>query len=199
MKRTLILITALILSIGVFAQLSPGDIAPDFTLKNVDGKMVSLSDYSGEKGAIVIFTCNGCPVAKAYEQRILDLDKKYAKKGYPVIAINPNDPAIATADSYEKMQIRAKEKKYSFPYLFDEKQDVFPAYGATKTPHTFLLNKDGNDFKVSYIGAIDDNQRSAQVEEKFLENAIAAIGSGKTPSPTETLAVGCGIKVKKSE
>jgi len=197
MKRTLVLVTVLGLSLGVFAQLSPGDRAPEFNLKNVDGEMVSLSDAAGEKGAILIFTCNGCPVAKAYEQRIIELDKKYRNQGYPVIAVNPNDPEVTPVDSYENMQKRSEEKAYPFPYLFDEDQDVFPAYGATKTPHTYLLKREGKKFKVSYIGAIDDNQRSAQVEEKYLENAISAVGSGKTPKPSETRAVGCGIKIKK--
>ena len=197
MKKSISIFFALLISIGVFAQLSPGDRAPGFQLKNVDGEMVSLDDAAGEKGAIVIFTCNGCPVAKAYEKRIIELDKKYRDQGYPVIAINPNDPELAPVDSYENMQALAKEKDYPFPYLFDEKQEVFPAYGATKTPHTYLLKREGKKFKVGYIGAIDDNQRSAQVEEKFVENAIAALGNGKQPKPAETRAVGCGIKVKK--
>lgn len=197
MKKNLLLLIALGLSIGAFAQLSPGYRAPEFSLKNVDGEMVSLSEAAGENGAIVVFTCNGCPVAKAYEQRIIDLDNKYRDQGYPVIAIQPNDPEVTPVDSYENMQLRAEEKEYPFPYLFDEKQEVFPAYGATKTPHTFLLKKDGKKFKVGYIGAIDDNQRSAQVEEKFLEDAIAALSKGKTPKPSETRAVGCSIKVKK--
>ena len=197
MKRTILILAALVISLGVMAQLSPGDKAPGFNLKNVDGEMLSLDQASGDEGAIVVFTCNGCPVAKAYEQRIIDLDNKYRDKGWPVIAIQPNDPSITPVDSYENMQKRAKEKGYPFPYLFDEKQEVFPAYGATKTPHTYLLQKEGENFKVGYIGAIDDNQRSAEVEENFLENAIEALSKGKTPKPAETRAVGCSIKVKK--
>jgi len=197
MKKCVLIIAVLSISLGLFAQLSPGDRAPEFELKNIDGEMVSLSDAAGDKGAILVFTCNGCPTAKAYEQRILELDAKYRKKGYPVIAVNPNDPEVAPADSYVKMQQRAKEKGFTYPYLFDEDQDVFPAYGATKTPHTYLLKRDGKKFRVSYIGAIDDDQRSDRVEEKFLENAIAALGSGNTPEPSVTRAVGCGIKVKK--
>jgi peroxiredoxin len=197
MKKILSFVVVLGLTAVSFAQLAPGDNAPDFKLKNIDGKMVSLDDAAGDKGAIVIFTCNTCPVVHAYEQRILDLDKKYREKGYPVIAINPNDPAISAGDSFEKMKERAKEQGYTFPYLFDEKQDVFPAYGATRTPHTFLVHRDGKKFKVGYIGAIDDNQRSANVEEKFLENAIASIETGNTPDPDYTRAVGCSIKFKK--
>jgi len=197
MKKILSFVMVLGLAAGSYGQLAPGDKAPDFNLKNVDGEMVSLKDAAGDKGAIVIFTCNTCPVVHAYEERIINLDKKYREKGYPVIAINPNDPAISKGDSFEKMKDRAKDKGYTFPYLFDEQQDVFPAYGATRTPHTFLVHRDGKEFKVGYIGAIDDNQRSANVEEKFLENAIAAVETGKAPDPDYTRAVGCSIKYKK--
>ncbi len=93
----------------------------DFKLKNVDGKMVSLSDYRDAKGFIVIFTCNPCPYAVAYEDRIIDLDKEFKPKGYPVIAVNPNSVAASPEDSFEKMVIRAKEKGFTYPYLFDEK------------------------------------------------------------------------------
>ena len=135
-----------------------GDTATDFNLKNVDGKMVSLADYPDAKGYIVIFTCNSCPYAVMYEDRIIDLHNKYASKGYPLIAINPNDPEIKPDDSYKNMQKRAKNKGFDFPYIFDEKQEIFPVYGATKTPHVFLLD----DKKVvQYIGAIDDNAQDA--------------------------------------
>jgi peroxiredoxin len=171
-----------------------GDTATDFKLKSVDGKMYSMSDYKSAKGFIVIFTCNHCPFAKKYEERINDLAKNYKSKGYILLAINPNDPAVEPADSFELMQKRAKEKGFVFPYLFDEGQKIFPQYGATKTPHVFLLDKNRI---VRYIGAIDDNVDSAtDVKEKYLENAIAALESGKTPSPEVTKAIGCSIKSK---
>jgi glutathione peroxidase-family protein len=91
-----------------------GDMATDFKLKNVDNKMVSMADYKEAKGFIVIFTCNHCPYAVAYEDRIIALDKKYKKLGYPVIAINPNNPEVQPQDSFELMQVRAKEKKFTF-------------------------------------------------------------------------------------
>ena len=138
-----------------------GDVAADFKLKNVDQKTVSLSDYAAAKGFIVVFTCNHCPYAKAYESRIIALDKRYASKGYPVIAINPNDPIVVPADNFEAMQVRAKEKGFTFPYLFDDGQKVYPQYGATKTPHVFLLNKENGKNIVRYIGAIDDNYADA--------------------------------------
>lgn len=169
-----------------------GDKAEDFRLKNVDSKMVSLKDYKNVKGYIVIFTCNHCPFAKAYEQRIIDLHKKYAPLGYPVIAINPNNPAINPEDSYENMQARAEQKNYPFVYLFDEGQQVYPKFGATRTPHVFLLS---NDLEVMYIGAIDDNsQNSSAVKNKYVENATSALMKGEKPNPAETKAIGCGIK-----
>lgn len=199
MKTLLITLTIALASLSALAQgVKVGDKAPDFNLKNVDGKMVALSDYKDAKGAVVIFTCNHCPYAQAYEQRIIDLHKTYAAKGYPVIAINPNDPAVQPQDSYELMQQRAKEKGFPFAYLFDEGQKVYPKYGATKTPHVYLLQKRGADFMVEYIGTIDDNYKDeSAVKEKYLANAIDALIAGKKLALTETKAIGCTIKVKK--
>ena len=173
-----------------------GDKATDFRLKNVDGNYVSMSDYPDAKGFVVIFTCNHCPYAVAYEDRIIELDKKYKPKGFPVIAINPNDPAAEPRDSYELMQVRAREKGFTFPYLFDDGQKVYPVYGATRTPHIYLLNRVGSDLVVAYIGAIDDNYRDASaVEEPFLSDAIDALLAGQKPDPDFTRAIGCTIKV----
>lgn len=172
-----------------------GDKATDFKLKSVDGKMYGMADYKVAKGFIVVFTCNHCPFAKKYEDRINALAKKYKPQGYILLAINPNDPALEPDDSFELMKVRAKEKGFAFPYLFDEGQKIYPQYGATKTPHVFLLDKNRI---VKYIGAIDDNVDSANdVKEKYLENAIAALENGKTPSPETTKAIGCSIKAKK--
>lgn len=174
-----------------------GDEAEDFNLKNIDESYVSLADYPDAKGFVVIFTCNHCPYSKAYEDRIIAIDEKYEPLGYPVIAINPNDPAVQPEDSFEKMIERARDKKFTFPYLFDEKQDVYPKYGATRTPHVFLLDKNGDKLIVEYIGAIDDNYKDASlVEEKFLENAIDALLVGENPDPNFTKAIGCTIKTK---
>ncbi len=175
--------------------LKVGDIAPDFKLKNINGKIVSLADYTDAKGYIVTFTCNHCPYAVMYEDRLNALQAKYAPMGYPIVAINPNDPEVKPADSFENMQIRAKEKGFEFAYLIDEGQKVYPQYGATKTPHVFLLNKDR---MVKYIGAIDDNAQDAEaVEVKFVENAIASLEKGENPDPNYTKAIGCSIKSKK--
>ncbi len=175
----------------------PGNIATDFELMNVDGKMVSLSDYADAKGFIVIFTCNHCPYAIAYEDRIIALDKKYMKDGFPVIAINPNDPELKYEDSYEHMKVRAREKEFTFPYLFDKGQKIYPQYGATRTPHAFVLEKTNKGLIVRYIGAIDDNyQDASSVKEKFVENAISAIMEGKKVQTNFTKAIGCSIKSK---
>lgn len=175
-----------------------GDKAIDFKLKNVDGKMVSMADFDDAKGYVVIFSCNHCPYVVAYEDRMIELHKKYAPKGFPVIAVNSNDPEVQPQDSFEKMVERSNEKKFPFVYLFDEGQKVYPVYGATRTPHVFLLNKKGNDLIVEYIGAIDNNYKDAsQVTETYLADAIDALLAGKKPSVTETKAIGCTIKVKK--
>jgi peroxiredoxin len=175
-----------------------GDIATDFSLENIDGKMVSLSDYKEAKGFIVIFTCNTCPYAVAYEDRIIALDKKYASKGYPVIAIMPNDPDVQPGDSMEAMKTRAKAKGFTFPYLMDEGQNIYPQYGATKTPHVYLLQKTNKGNEVKYIGAIDDNYKDANsVNVRYVENAVDALLKGEEIETTETRAIGCTIKVKK--
>lgn len=173
----------------------PGDKAADFSLKSTDGKMVSMSDYKDANGFIIVFTCNQCPFAVKYEDRINELAAKYAKQGIILLAINPNDPAVQPGDSFELMQARAEEKGFVFPYLFDDGQHIYPQYGATKTPHVFLLD---SEKVVKYIGAIDDNADDANsVTERYLENAIAALESGSEPNPAITKAIGCSIKVKK--
>lgn len=172
-----------------------GDVATDFRLKNIDGKMVSLSDYKEAKGFIVIFTTNHCPYAKAYEKRIVALDQKYKPKGYPVIAINPNNPDKNEQDSFENMQLRAKQRGFTFPYLLDEEQQVYPVYGATKTPHVYILQKENEKNTVKYIGAIDDNYQDVNaVREKFVENAVDELLAGKKVSVKTTKAIGCSIK-----
>lgn len=200
MKRQLFTLASIMLSITLFAAqpLKIGEKAPAFSLKGVDGKTVSLADYHNEKGVILIFTCNTCPYAKANEDRIIELHNNFAPKGFPVVTINPNNPELSVGDSFENMKVRAQEKQFPFPYLFDEQQTIFPAYGATRTPEVFLLKNKVGEFVVEYTGAIDDNASDANaVEEKFLENAILSLLSGNNPNPATTKAIGCGIKVKK--
>ena len=173
-----------------------GDKVEDFDLQNIDGEWIKLTEYAGEEGVIVIFTCNTCPYAQLYQDRIIELHKKYTKQGFPVIAINPNDPISKPGDSFEAMRQRAKEKNFPFPYVFDAEQTVYPAFGATKTPHVFVLDQ---SMRVRYIGAIDDNAQDASgVKEKYVENAIHAVKAGKDPDPLKTKAIGCGIKARRT-
>ena len=200
MKRLMFLSVAFLL----FSSFRPeggykiGDKVEDFKLKNVDDKMVSMSDYGKAKGFIVIFTCNHCPFSKKYEDRINALDKKYKEKGYPVIAINPNDAEQYKEDNFEGMKQRAKEKKFTFPYLHDESQEIAKTYGASRTPHVFILQKEAAGTVVKYIGAIDDSSDSEkEVKEKYVENAVDALMAGKDVNPDFTKAIGCTIKWKK--
>ena len=192
-----LIITSLALT-SAFAQgYKVGDEATDFKLKNIDGKMVSLGDYKDAKGIIVIFTCNHCPYAVAYEDRIIALDKKYKALGYPVIAINPNDPEVQPQDSFDLMKERAKSKGFTFPYLIDEGQKIYPQYGAQRTPHVYILKKEGKKNIVKYIGAIDNNYKNANdADQKYVENALDALLKGQEPEVKSTVAIGCTIKTK---
>lgn len=198
-KQIMMMLILFVSAMGVHAQgYQIGDVVSDFKLKNIDGKQIALSDYNEGKGVILVFTCNHCPYAKLYEQRIIALDTKYASQGYPVVAVNPNDPVVSPEDSFEKMKIRAKEKGFTFPYLIDETQEITKVYGAKATPHTFLLKKSDDKFTVEYMGAIDDDtQDTKNNKKKYVEDAIKALESGKKPEITTTKAIGCTIKWKK--
>lgn len=173
-----------------------GDIATDFKLKGVDGTYVSLSDYKDAKGFIVAFTCNHCPYSVAYEDRLIKLDYIYKTRGYPVIAINPNNPDKYPSDNFENMKIRAKEKGFTFPYLFDDGQKIFPQYGATKTPHIYILEKTEAGNKVKYIGAIDNNYQDAnKADVHYVKDAVNALLREEEIKVKETKAIGCSIKV----
>ena len=179
------------------ATLKAGDTAPDFKLKNVDGKEVSFASFPKAKGYIVVFTCNTCPYAIGYEQRIIDLDNKFRPQGYPVIAINPNDPEASTADTFDKMQELAKSKKYPFPYLFDAGQKVTDQYGAKRTPHLFIVSKTAKGNVVEYVGAIDNDPEGNNTQKtKYAEDVIAALKSNQKPAITQTKEIGCTVKRK---
>ncbi len=206
MKKRIELSIALFAGLILFLSAGPalsglevGDKAPDFKLKNVDGKWYSLQDIkdangNAPKGYIVTFTCNTCPFAKMYEDRLINLHKRMSARGWPVVAIQPNDPDIMPGDSFESMKVRAREKGFPYVYLLDEEQTVFPAYGAERTPHVFLLDK---NLKVRYIGAVDDNaQDASSVRHHYVEEAIAAIETGKEVEIKMTKAIGCAIKAK---
>ncbi len=201
MKKLSLLFT-LVLTIGIFVNANLVDDGyqvgdkvdakvATMSMKDVDGKMKSIKDLMGENGAIVVFTCNHCPFAVASEDRIIALDKEYKAKGFPVIAINPNE-ASHPDDDYQDMIARAKEKGFTFPYLADKSQKITKTFGATKTPHFYLIDK---GMTVQYIGAMDDNVRDASaVDKTYLADAVNMMLKGEKPQVTETKAVGCTIK-----
>lgn len=197
--KSILLLAVVALTTAAFtlkpvAGYAVGDTISDFKLKNVDGDFLSLSDYDDAKGFIIIFTCNTCPYSVANEDRIIALNDKYEDSGYPVIAINPNNPISVPEESMQKMKIRSDEKGFNFPYLLDEGQKVYPRFGATKTPHVYIVTK--NDMKVQYIGAIDNSSRDEDaVTEKYVENAVDALLNNKKIEKTTTVAIGCSIKV----
>ncbi len=182
-------------------ELAVGAKGPDFRLMNVDGKQRSLADVAvGKDGkpaaaTVVVFTCNNCPFAIAYEPVLLDISKQFADKNVAFVFINSNDPKIVPADSYEKMQERAKEKEFPFPYLFDASQATAKAYGALVTPHVYLLDGKG---VLRYRGRVNDAKDQTEVKSNDLINAIDAVLAGKTVDMAETKAFGCGIKWKKA-
>lgn len=172
-----------------------GDVATDFKLKNIDENYVSLADYKNAKGFIIIFTCNHCPYSVAYEDRIIALDAKFKPLGYPVIAINPNNPKSYPEDSFDNMKIRAREKGFTFPYLLDDGQVIYPQYGATKTPHVYVVEKTDKGNVVKYIGAIDNNYKDANTAtQKYVEDAVHALLKGEKVPVQITKAIGCSVK-----
>ncbi len=204
MKKFGLILSLVILSFA-FMNMIPkgdgykiGDTAMDFKLKNIDNKTISLADMPDAKGFVIVFTCNHCPFAKKYEDRLIALHHKYASQGYPIVAINPNDPKAYPEDSFKNMQQRAKEKGFPFVYLHDDSQKVAKTYGALKTPQVYLVNKEAGALKVAYMGGIDDNPKDANaVTKKYLGDAIDALLEGKKPTINTTKAVGCSIKWKK--
>jgi peroxiredoxin len=176
-----------------------GDIVKDFSLENIDNKMVSLASLGEDvKGATVVFTCNTCPYAVMYEDRLVELSKKAKEAGYPIIAIMPNDLSVKPDDSLAKMKERSAEKSFDFPYVIDAKQEIFPQFGATKTPEVYVLDKTEEGFKVAYHGAIDDNHEdAAAVQVNYVNKAFDALEKGEAVDPGSTKAIGCSIKVKK--
>lgn len=171
-----------------------GDTVKDFKLINIDDEMVGMENYPEAEAFIVIFSCNHCPYSVAYEDRIIDLANKYKDQNIETIMISSNDVAQYPEDSFDNMKVRAKEKGFPFPYLFDETQEVARRFGATRTPHVFLVDK---EMVLQYFGAIDDNaNKPTEVDVRYLEEAIEAMRAGRIPSPYKTKAIGCSIKWK---
>jgi thiol-disulfide isomerase/thioredoxin len=163
-------------------------------MKNVDGKMLSLADVTGKAGTLVVFTCNHCPFAKAWEERIVELGNTYAAKGIGVVLVNANDPTTHPDDGFEQMQARAKSRGMKVPYVVDDTSGVARAFGASVTPEAFLFDKAG---KLAYHGTIDDNRQDAgKVKAHYLKDALDAVVAGKAPAVPETKGLGCSIKYR---
>ncbi len=161
--------------------------------------MISLADFKQAKGFIIIFDCNTCPMSRAYNSRIIALNKKFASHGFPVVLINPNSAEVVAEESFDEMKAHAKEHGYDFPYLYDESQEVVRKFNPTNTPHTFVLNKTANGLKVVYIGAIDSNSRDgSKADRHFVEDAVNDLLAGKAVTTPKTRAIGCSIKWKNS-
>jgi peroxiredoxin len=208
-KKQSILIAVIILfttSLGLSASKMPktleiGAQAPDFNLPGVDGKNYKLASFAKTDILVVIFTCNHCPTAQAYEERMKKLTADYKNKGVAIVAISPNDPKAVRldelgysdmSDSLEEMKIRAIDKKFNFLYLYDgEKQKVSRAYGPVSTPHVFIFDKER---KLRYAGRIDDSEKSKGVKSRDTRNAIEALLAGKEVPAQKTRTFGCSIK-----
>ncbi len=170
----------------------------DFSLKNVNGQFVSLSDYPEAKGFIIIFTCNHCPFAKLYTDRLNKLNEIYSELGVPLIAISSMDTISYEEDTYLKMIQKSEKEKYNFPYLYDADQLVAKRFGAQKTPHAFVIWKNQNYFEIKYSGAIDDNgMHPKQVKDEYVAVAIDELLQGKSVTVTETISIGCQIYFRK--
>jgi len=200
--------TALFLAAGLgtaesekVKTLDIGEHAPDFNLPGVDGRNHKLADFAQADILVVIFTCNHCPTAQAYEDRIKKLAADYKNKGVALVAISPNDPQAVRLDELgytdlsdllEEMKIRARDKGFNFPYLYDgDKQQVSLAYGPVATPHVFIFDKER---KLRYVGRVDDSEKPDKVKSHDARNAIDALLAGKKVPVEKTRAFGCSIK-----
>jgi peroxiredoxin len=197
----LTLVTTLAASSAVSSAISgplsvgaPAPLASTKMKSALDGKSVSIADVAGKAGTLVIFTCNHCPFARGWEGRIAALGNSYAKKGVGVILINANDPTKVPEDGFAEMQARAKSLGLQVPYVVDETSNLARAFGASVTPEAFLFDKGG---KLAYHGTIDDNHKDpAQVQQRYLKDALDAVLAGKPPAIAETKGIGCGIKFR---
>lgn len=202
MKKTIHVLTVsvLLLVVCISATQSKSDIGlviPDFTLRNVDGRMISSVDYNNAKGFIVIFTCNHCPFAKLYSKRMNDLNGKYSKLNIPLIAINSMDSLIYADESFNNMQLKAKIDSFQFFYLQDATQIVGKQFKAEHTPTAYVIWKENNLWKIKYKGAIDDNGENPELAKPFISNAVDELLQNKTVSEPETESFGCRIFYRK--
>lgn len=208
MTRLLALLWAVLLHAAALSAadyqpqtLAPGASAPDFSLPGVDGKTYALRDFAKAKALIVLFTCNHCPTAQYYEERVKQIVNDYEPRGVSLVAITPNDPKSVRldelgwsdlGDTFEECKVRAKDRGYNYPYLFDGDQaGVARTYGPVATPHVFLFDAER---KLRYVGAIDDSERVQQVKKHYLRDALEAVLAGKAPEVSKTKVVGCSVK-----
>jgi peroxiredoxin len=178
-----------------------GSSAPDFRLPGVDGRSYSLQDFAAAKILVVLFTCNHCPTAQYYEERIKNLVRDYKEKGVAFVAISPNDPKSVRldelgytdlGDTLEEMKVRAQHRQFNFPYLYDgETESVARAYGPVATPHVFIFDAQR---KLRYAGRIDDSEREQFVKSHEARNALDALLAGQEPVIKQTKVVGCSVK-----
>ena len=181
--------------------LAVGAAAPDFNLPGVDGRNWALKDFADAKALVVVFTCDHCPTAQYYEERIKQIVADYKDKSVALVAISPNDPKSIRldelgwtdlSDSFAEMKLRAKQREYNFPYLYDgDTEAVSRAYGPVATPHAFVFDAER---KLHYVGAIDDSERVEHVKKHYLRDALDAVLAGKEPAVTQSKVVGCSVK-----
>ena len=166
-----------------------------FSLPAVSGGNMNPSEqFPDAKAFVIFFTCNHCPYAVAWEDRIIAIDKEYKKRGIPVIAISSNDAVKYPQDGFERMQERSEIKEFPFPYLYDETQEIAKNFGAERTPHVFVVTVEG---KIIFEGAIDDNYKdSSAVQKQFLRDSLDSFLLGNNPPVSKVDAVGCTIKWK---
>ena len=180
-------------------SLALGDALPkaDQRMQNVDGKSLTLAQAKGEKGTLVVFTCNGCPWVKRWEGRMVELGNRFVKDGVGVVFVNSNDPSVAEVDGFETMKARSRELQMSFPYVVDATSGLARTFGATRTPEAFLFDAKG---RLVYHGTIDDNaQKPEEVTNAYLADALGALVAGKEVPVAETKALGCGIKFRSAD
>ncbi len=176
-------------------MLAIGDAAPGFNLPGVDGRNHGLDSFKDAKALCVVFSCNHCPYVKAYEDRLVALQADLGGRGFQLVAVNSNDSGGYPEDSFDEMKKRSAEKKFNFPYLRDESQDVARAYGAQRTPHIFLFDAAR---RLAYLGRVDDNyQDPSAVKAHELRDAVEDLLAGRPVKVPETFAIGCTIKWKK--
>jgi peroxiredoxin len=193
-KLTLVLAVAALLAANIVsaAGVKIGAAAPDFKgIVGTDDKQHGLADFQDAKLVVLVFTCNHCPVARAYEERLVALQKDYQAKGVQLVAVNVNN---MPPDRLDGMKERAQSKGFNFPYLYDSSQKIGHDYGATVTPHAFILDRQR---KIAYMGAIDDSQDAEQVTKSYLRGALDALLAGKQPPQTVTHQFGCGIRYEE--